>query len=114
MQIVPSIAPSAHAEPAVAVAPQPVIAAVAPPSRPLPPVEAAPMSVEALTPLLEQAGLILVQTAPAKHAEALARIAAEPRPIRVPRERPALPPLDVGPLIQVETLRRDVQPSQST
>jgi hypothetical protein len=35
----------------------------------------------------------------------LARIAREPRPERVPRQRPALPPLDSGPLIQVETRR---------
>ncbi len=91
---------------------QPVIAAAAPPSIALPRVEAAPMSIETLTPLLEQAGLMLVQTAPAKHAEVLARIAAEPGPIRVPRERPVLPPLDLGPLIQVETRRRDMQPSQ--
>jgi hypothetical protein len=33
----------------------------------------------------------------------LARFASEARAVHVPRERPALPPLDTGPLIQVET-----------
>jgi len=65
----------------------------------------APMPVEELRPALEQAGLTLVQTEPAKLAEVLARFASEAKPARVPRERPVLPPLDEGPLIQVETRR---------
>jgi len=101
--------------PAVPAAPAvpPVAASPAPVSISLPRVEAAPMATEALAPLLEQAGLILVQTSPAKHAEVLSRIATEPGLPRAPRERPTLPPLDIGPLVQVETRRRAVQPSQS-
>ncbi len=99
------------AEPTVAVAPAP---APQPATQfVLPRAAVTPMAVESLTPLLEQAGLILVQTAPDKHAEVQQRIAAEPKPVRVPRERPAMPPLDVGPLIQVETRRSDSQPSPS-
>jgi ribonuclease E len=61
------------------------------------------MPVDELRPILEQAGLALVQTEPTRLADVQARIAAEPRAPRVPRERPALPPLDTGPLVQVET-----------
>jgi ribonuclease E len=63
------------------------------------------MPIEQLQPVLELAGLTLVQTAPAKHAEALARMAAEPATVRTPRDRPVLPAADEGPLIQVETRR---------
>ena len=44
-----------------------------------------------------------MQTDELKHADAMARLQAEPRPTRVRRERPILPPLDEGPLVQVET-----------
>ena len=71
----------------------------------------APMPVEELRPVLEQAGLTLVQTEPAKLADVLARFATEAKPARVPRERPVLPPTDTGPLVQVET-RRPSAPSQ--
>ena len=63
----------------------------------------APMPVEELRPVLEQAGLTLVQTEPAKLADVRARFAIETKPVRVPRERPVPPPLDTGPLVQVET-----------
>ncbi len=65
----------------------------------------APLPLTELLPVLDQAGLSLVQTDAAKHSDTLARLAAMPKPIRVPRERPVLPPLDAGPLIQVETKR---------
>ncbi len=71
----------------------------------------APMPVEELRPVLEQAGLTLVQTEPAKLADVLARFAIETKPVRVPRERPVPPPLDTGPLVQVET-RPPSAPSQ--
>jgi ribonuclease E len=69
------------------------------------------MLVEELRPVLEHAGLTLVQTQPAKLADVLARFASEEKPVRVPRERPVLPPLDTGPLVQVET-RPPAAPSQ--
>ena len=69
----------------------------------LPAVQPAPLPVDQLQPVLELAGLTLVQTEPTKHAEAVARLAAESRPKRVPRERPILPPLEESSLVQVET-----------
>jgi ribonuclease E len=59
--------------------------------------------VEQLEPVLELAGLTLVQTEPSKHAEAVARLSSEPRSKRVPRERPILAPLEETSLVQVET-----------
>lgn len=88
-------------EPAAVAAPLPAAAPIIVP----PAVTPAPMPLEQLRPVLEQAGLTLVQTQPAKLADVLARFAGEARPVRVPRERPALPPLDTGPLVQVETRR---------
>jgi ribonuclease E len=97
------------AAPAAAPIPEPLRAAT--PIIVRPTVVPAPMPVEALRPVLEQAGLTLVQTEPQKLADVLARFAAEAKPPRVPRERPVLPPLDTGPLVQVET-RPPAAPSQ--
>jgi ribonuclease E len=80
--------------------PEPI---VVPATYSLPDVKPAPMPVEQLQAVLQQAGLSLVQTEPGKLSETQARLASEPRPVRVPRERPQLPPLQDGPLIQVET-----------
>jgi ribonuclease E len=76
---------------------------VVPTTYSLPEVSPAPMPIEQLQAVLQLAGLSLVQTEPGKFSETQARLAAEPRPVRVPRERPQLPPLDDRPLIQVET-----------
>ncbi len=76
---------------------------VVPTSFSVPVAAPAPMPVEQLQAVLQLAGLSLVQTEPSKLSETQARLAAEPRPARVPRERPHLPPLDDGPLVQVET-----------
>jgi ribonuclease E len=93
------VAPAAHREVA-AVTPQLI---VVPTTYSLPVAATAPMPVEHLESLLQLAGLTLVQTEPTKLEHTRARMATEPRPQRVPRERPALPPLDTGPLVQVET-----------
>jgi ribonuclease E len=69
----------------------------------LPAAQPAPLPVDQLEPVLELAGLTLVQTEPSKHAEAVARLASEPRSKRVPRERPTLPAIEETPLVQVET-----------
>ncbi len=69
----------------------------------LPVVQQAPLPIDELEPVLQSAGLMLVQTAPGRHAETQAKMAAEPRPPRVRRERPLLPPMDDAPLVQVET-----------
>jgi ribonuclease E len=114
----PSEATTAAAAPALAPMPSPVpepapVTALQPPptatpielAQPLdrPRLQPAPLPVDALLPVLQSAGLALVQTAPERLAEVQARIAAEPRPPRLPRERPVLPPLDTAPLVQVET-----------
>jgi ribonuclease E len=91
------------------VAPQMI---VVPPTFSPPAVQPAPMPVQQLESVLEVAGLTLVQTAPAKLEEAHTRMASELRPARVPRERAILPPLDTGPLQQVET-RGNTQQSAS-
>jgi len=72
----------------------PAFAAVAPPPS---------MRLEQLAPALANAGLILVQTGAEKLADVAARIAAEPAPLRVARQRPLRPPLDDRPLVQIET-----------
>jgi ribonuclease E len=86
-------------------------AQIAVPSATAPVVAPEPMPVEDLRPVLEQAGLTLVQTEPTKLADVLARFANEPQAARVPRQRPTLPPLDAGPLVQVET-RQGSAPAQ--
>ncbi len=101
-QLAAAAEPTPAPAPAVAVPPTPPAITVAPV---LPKAVPAPLPIDELLPVLDRAGLILVQTEPLKLAETQARLAAEPRPVRVPRERPVLPPLDVGPLIQVETRR---------
>ena len=50
-------------------------------------------------------GLQWVNSDPAKIAAAQAQIAAEPKPVHVPRERPPAVVVDEGPLVLVETKR---------
>jgi ribonuclease E len=69
----------------------------------LPMAAPAPMPIDQLKTTLESAGLSLVQTEPRKLQDAQERMAREPLPTRVPRERPVLAPLDPRPLVQVET-----------
>jgi hypothetical protein len=89
----PAVAPPLEREPVAIAAPVPVMRKAT----------AAPLPLDQLLPLLESAGMMLTQTDADKHALIQARIAAEPRVPRTPRVRPELPPLDVGPLVQVET-----------
>ena len=84
---------------------------VVPTTYSLPMAATAPMPVEQLESVLQMAGLTLVQTEPAKLEHTRTRMATEPRPQRVPRERPVLPPLDTGPLVQVETRGAQDRPS---
>lgn len=108
---IPAVEPAPIAVPtavptAAPIAAPPIAAAITPPvamPRPAPVALPAPMPLSTLLPMLDSAGLILVQTDAGKHAEVAARIAAEPQPVRVPRERPVLAPIDSAPLVQVET-----------
>ena len=64
-----------------------------------------------LAQLASDAGLQWVNSDAERVAAVQAAIAAEPKPVHVPRERPPLVELDEGPLVLVETRKdlRDVQ-----
>ena len=101
------------ARPVVAPAVQPVaasVAAAAPSaatSKPagLPKVQSFELPLPDLQAIAESAGLQWVNSDADKIASVRAAIAAEPKPIHVPREKPAPVVLDEGPLVLVETKR---------
>ncbi|MFD2752930.1 Rne/Rng family ribonuclease [Comamonas terrae] len=102
--------PAQAAEPVVAAeqAPAPAVEAVAEPAptQPAAPaVYALPMAE--LQSLASASGLQWINSDPEKVAAVQAAIAAEPRPVHIPRERPPAIVLDEGPLILVET-RKDL------
>lgn len=119
----PAAAPVATAEAPVGtapVAPTTVTAAAAPvaarapataPAVPqaqgLPRVQPFTLPVDELQQVATASGLQWVNSDADKIAAAQAAIAAEPKPIHVPRERPPAVVLDEGPLVLVET-RRDL------
>ena len=92
------VAPAVEAvvEPA-AIEPTPV--AVAAPQAP----RNAGVSAEALKPVLEQAGLVWVNTDADKLRAAQEAAAQAAKPVRVGRERKALPPVETAPMQMVET-----------
>lgn len=96
--VVAAVAPAVEAvvEPA-AVEPAPV--AVAAPQAP----RNAGVSAEALKPVLEQAGLVWVNTDADKLRAAQEAAAQAAKPVRVGRERKALPPVETAPMQMVET-----------
>jgi ribonuclease E len=73
----------------------------------LPAVQAFQLPVDALNQVANSSGLQWVNSDPAKIAAVQALIAAEPKPVHVPRQRPAAVVRDEGPLILVET-RKDL------
>ena len=73
----------------------------------MPKVSAFTLPVDTLAQVADQVGLHWVNSDADKIAAVQAAIAAEPRPIHVPRERPPLVELDDGPLVLVET-RKDL------
>ena len=73
----------------------------------LPKVQAFELPVASLVQVAESSGLQWVNSDPAKIAQVQAAIAAEPKPVHVPRERPPAVVLDEGPLVLVET-RKDL------
>mgnify|MGYP003616929363 FL=1 len=73
----------------------------------MPKVQAFTLPEAELHRIATDAGLQWVGSDADKVAAVQAAIAAEPKPIHVPRERPPLVVLDEGPLILVET-RRDL------
>ena len=81
---------------------------MAPVATGLPKVEAFALPLNELQQVAESSGLQWVNSDAAKFAAVQAAIAAEPRPIHMPRERPPLVELDEGPLVLVET-RKDLR-----
>ena len=78
-----------------------------PPAAGLPKVQAFELPIASLIQVAEGSGLKWVNSDPEKIAQVQAAIAAEPKPVHVPRERPPAVVLDEGPLVLVET-RKDL------
>lgn len=96
--------------PVQAPAPAPVhtaAAAPAPAAAGLPKVASFELPLAQLQQVAEGSGLQWVNSDADKIAAVQAAIAAEPKPVRVPRERPPVVTIDEGPLVLVET-RRDL------
>lgn len=84
----------------------PVMAAVVPPVEPIvlpAPIRPAPLPLENLQAMLANVDLTLVTTDEQKWRYVQDIIAAVPATVRTPRARKTPPPLNFGPLIQVET-----------
>jgi ribonuclease E len=97
------------AEPAVVAEQAPAAAEPAPTKPAAPAVYALPMAE--LQSLATASGLQWINSDPEKIAAVQAAIAAEPKPVHIPRERPPMIVLDEGPLILVET-RKDLSHMQ--
>ena len=82
--------------------------ASAPSSRSLPRVQTYTLPLTELNQIADTAGLQWVNSDADKVAAVQAAIAAEPKPVHVPRERPAPVVINEGPLILVET-RKDLR-----
>ncbi len=73
----------------------------------MPKVSTFALPVSDLQALAAQSGLEWVNSDADKVAAVQAAIAAEPKPVHVPRERPPVVVIDEGPLVLVET-RKDL------
>ena len=114
-QIAPELVASAVPAPVMAApAPAPVTAApavvvpapaAAPAARALPKVQSYELPLQDLAQVASSSGLQWVNSDASKIAEVQATMAAEPKPIHVPRARAPAPQLDSGPLVLVETKR---------
>lgn len=108
---VAGIAPASAEPEAVAVSAPSAQAEEPAPTGGMPRVQAFTLPVDSLIQVAQASGLEWVNSDAGKIAAAQAAIAAEPKPVRVPRERPPAPVLDEGPLVLVET-RRDLRDMQ--
>ncbi len=101
-------APAPQAPAAPQATPVPVVAPVAtaaPASKGMPALQPFELPLAELAEVAQGSGLVWVNSDAQKIAAAQAAMAAEPKPIRVPRERPAPVQIDAGPLVLVETKR---------
>jgi ribonuclease E len=74
----------------------------------MPAIGAYQLPMQDLIEVAQASGLQWVHSDAEKISQVQAAIAAEPKPLHVPRERPPAAQLDEGPLILVET-RRDLR-----
>ena len=105
-----AVAPVAVAAPAASVAKAPVVVTPADAATGMPKLQPFALPVDALAQVAESSGLSWVNSDAAKIAAVQAAIAAEPKAVRVPRERAAKAQITEEPLVMVETKRdlRDV------
>jgi ribonuclease E len=104
--------PAFQAASAPAPAPAPIVTTSSSPQRAAPPrVQAYELPLAQLAQIAEGSGLQWVNSDAEKIAAARAAMAAEPKPVHVPRERPPVTVPDEGPLVLVET-RRDLSAMQ--
>jgi ribonuclease E len=104
--------PQEHHAGGAQVKPADATAAQAPiPSHRVPRVQPFQLPIDELKNVAEGSGLQWVLSDAEKIAAARASMAAEPKPVHVPRERPAAVVSDEGPLVLVET-RRDLRDLQ--
>ena len=104
----PAAAPASAPEAIASAEPvAPVENATSSVSRALPKVASYTLPTEELLTVASQSGLQWVNSDADKVAAVQAAIAAEPKPVHVPRERPPVVVLDEGPLVLVET-RKDL------
>jgi ribonuclease E len=111
-QVPMEAAPSADAAPESVATPAlptvqtaPAATAATVPTPTMPKVTPYTLPTEALLEVAQQSGLQWVNSDAAKVQAIQAAIAAEPKPVHVPRERPAPVVVDEGPLVLVETKR---------
>jgi ribonuclease E len=102
---------NSHAPVIQAQAHTPVAVPTAVAAKSMPKVSAFALPIEQLQQVAQSSGLEWINSNPERIALVKAAIAAEPRPVHVPRERPAPVVLDEGPLILVET-KRDLSQMQ--
>jgi ribonuclease E len=101
-------APAPQAPVAPQTTPEPVVAPVAmavPASSAMPALQPFVLPLTELAEVAQGSGLVWVNSDANKIAAVQAAIAAEPKPVRVPRERQAPVQIDAGPLVLVETKR---------
>jgi ribonuclease E len=94
------VAPTPVPAPAPVVVPTPVPAATG-----MPKLQSFDLPVAELAQVAQNSGLSWVNSNAEKIAAVQAAIAAEPKPVRVPRERPVAVKTEASPLVMVETKR---------
>lgn len=107
----PVAAPALVAAPAPAAKPAAPVVAEAPAARGLPKVGSFTLPLDAMQQVAQASGLEWVNSNADKVAQVQAAIAAEPKPVHVPREPKPAVVLDDGPLVLVET-RKDLRDMQ--